>query len=149
MSEFQAHLPGRRRSHSRPVRGAIHVLIVDGCVPAGPAPAADLHAGVYVVNYRKLASGGVMAVNLAFFNESRAISISSNQAFSFGNSVVVVESQDPGNRILFATRGRGMEQRGLEEWALGSAAGEASCGRSATHVSMAFETRHRALVVGS
>jgi spermidine synthase len=93
--------------------GPFDVLIVDGYGPAGPAPQLCTQR-FYDECYRKLAPGGVMAVNLAFFNESHAGSIARIRR-SFANAVVVVESEDPGNRIVFATRG---EVLGLPDKAL-------------------------------
>jgi spermidine synthase len=92
------------------------ILIVDGYVPAGPAPQLCTQR-FYDDCYRKLAPGGVMAVNLVFFSEVHARSIARIR-HSFANAVVVVESEDPGNRIVFATKGGAM---GLpdKEWSAG------------------------------
>lgn len=83
------------------------VLIVDGYGQAGPAPQLCTQR-FYDECYRKLAPGGVLAVNLAFPNPAHETSILRIRR-SFSNAVVVVESEDPGNRILFAHRGEGRD----------------------------------------
>lgn len=82
------------------------VLIVDGYGSAGPAPQLCTQR-FYDECYRKLAPGGVMAVNLAFPNPAHETSILRIRR-SFSNAVVVVESEDPGNRVLFAHKGEAL-----------------------------------------
>ena len=89
------------------VRGAgrpFDVLIVDGYGPAGPAPQLCTQR-FYDACYRRLTPGGVMVVNLAFLNSvSHETSILRIRR-SFADAVVVVQSEDPGNRIAFACKG--------------------------------------------
>jgi spermidine synthase len=88
--------------------GPFDVLIVDGYVPAGPAPQLCTQR-FYDECYRKLAPGGVMVVNLAFFLNAPHDKSIARIRRSFANTVVVVQSEEPGNRIVFARKGNTIE----------------------------------------
>jgi spermidine synthase len=83
------------------------VLILDGYDAAGPAPQLCTQ-NFYDECYRKLTPGGVMVVNLAFFAYVSHKKSIDRIRRSFADAVVVVESEDPGNRIAFARKGKGM-----------------------------------------
>lgn len=80
------------------------VLLVDGYGPVGPAPQLCTQR-FYDACHRKLNPGGVMVVNLAFSNSMAHERSILRIRRSFADAVVVVESEDPGNRIVFACKG--------------------------------------------
>ena len=83
------------------------VLILDGYDAAGPAPQLCTQS-FYDECYRKLTPGGVMVVNLAFLDYVSHEKSVDRIRRSFANAVVVVESEDAGNRIVFARKGEGL-----------------------------------------
>jgi spermidine synthase len=80
------------------------VLLVDGYGPAGPAPQLCTQR-FYDACYQRLTPGGVMAVNLAFSQSTSHEASILRIRRSFADEVVVVDSEDPGNRIAFACKG--------------------------------------------
>jgi spermidine synthase len=83
------------------------VLILDGYGAAGPAPQLCTQS-FYDECYRKLTPDGVMVMNLAFFDDVSHEESIARIRRTFANAVVVVQSEDPGNRILFARKREGM-----------------------------------------
>jgi spermidine synthase len=98
----------------RGVRRHFDVLILDGYDAAGPAPSLCTQS-FYDECYRQLTPGGVMVVNLAYFDDVSHEESIARIRRSFADTVVVVESEDPGNRIAFARKGGAM---GLTDHAL-------------------------------
>jgi spermidine synthase len=91
----------------RGTRRHFDVLILDGYDAAGPAPQLCTQS-FYDECYRKLTPGGVMVMNLAFFDDVSHEESIVRIRRAFANAVVVVQSEDPGNRILFARKSEGM-----------------------------------------
>lgn len=82
----------------------VDVLLVDGYVQEGQ-PRQLCSTGFYDHCYEKLRDGGVMVVNL-WGGDIKFGTYCARIRESFENRVVVVESEDWGNRVAFAYKGK-------------------------------------------
>ena len=81
------------------------VLLVDGFDLSGQ-PRQLCSTGFYDNCYAKLCTGGVMVVNL-WSGDSRFALYGSRMRESFAGQVVIVDTEERGNRIAFAYKGAG------------------------------------------